>query len=46
MELHGEEKKEEGDRGDRGERGESKGEKAIKPVITPLSETGYWRLDS
>ena len=26
--------------------GESKGERAIKPVITPLSENVYWRLDS
>ena len=33
---------EEGDRGDQVEKGgESKGERAIKPVITPLSENGY-----
>ena len=41
-ELHGEEKREEGDkRLPEGEEGESKGERAIKPVITHLSEHGY-----
>ena len=41
-ELHGEEKREEGDRGDQEEekRG-SQGERAIKPVITSISENGY-----
>ena len=37
-----EEKGEGGDRGDLGEKRESqKGERAIKPVITPLSKSGY-----
>ena len=41
-ELHGEEKREEGDRGDQEEekRG-SQRERAIKPVITSISENGY-----
>ena len=29
-----------------GGKGESKGERAIKPVITPLSKNVHWRLDS
>ena len=37
-----EEKEEGGDRDDLGEKKESqKGEKTIKPVITPLSKNGY-----
>ena len=35
------------DRGDLGEKKEiQKGERAIKPVITPLSKSVHWRLDS
>ena len=46
-ELHREDKGEEGDRSDLGEKKKSqKGERVIKPVITPLSENGYRRLDS
>ena len=41
-ELGREEKGEGGDRGDLGEKKESqKGERAIKPVTTPLSKNGY-----
>jgi len=41
-ELGREEKGEGGDRGDLREKKESrKGERAIKPVITPLSKNGY-----
>ena len=46
-ELGREKKGEGGDRSDLVETKQShKGEKAIKPVITPLSKNGYWRLDS
>ena len=41
-EISQEEKVEGGDRGDLGEKRESqKGERAIKPLITPLSENEY-----
>ena len=46
-ELGREEKGEGGDRGNLVEKKESpKGERAVKPVIRPLSESGYSRLDS